>query len=49
MQLNIPCTQNTDSYLKKLPHESNTSVILIWCLKQVEDFILKFPINVSLC
>ena len=40
-------TLKTDHYWKKLPQNSSTAVMLIWCLKQVKDFILKFSINGS--
>ena len=39
----------TDKYLKKFPQDSNTTVMLIWCLKQVKDLILKFLVNGSFC
>ena len=35
--------------MKKLPQDRNTTVMLIWCLKQVKYFILKFLINGSFC
>ena len=33
----------------KLPEDRNATVMLIWFLKQVKDFIFKFPINESFC
>ena len=35
--------------MKKLSQDSNTTVMLIWCLKQVKDFIFRYPINGSFC
>ena len=42
MHLNTPFTRNTDWNWKKLPQNSNTAVMLIWCLKQVKDLSLNF-------
>ena len=47
--LNTPFTQNFDYYFKNLPQDSNRTVMLIWCLKQVKDFTPKFPINGVFC
>ena len=35
--------------MKKLSQDSNTIVMLIWFIKQVKDFILKFLTNGSFC
>ena len=35
--------------MKKIPQGSNPTVMLIWCLKQVKDFLLKFLRNGSVC
>ena len=35
--------------MKKLPQDSRTTVMLIWCLKQVKNFILEFLVNGSFC
>ena len=43
--VNTPFTQKTDYYWKKLPQDNNTTLLLMWCLKQLKDFILKFSIS----
>ena len=49
LHLNTPFIQKIDQYLKKFQQDSDAAVMLILCLKQVEGFILKFPINGSFC
>ena len=45
---NIPLTQKTDYWWKKLPHDNVTTIMLIWCLKQVKEFIIKCSVSGSL-
>ena len=40
-------TEMTGYYCKQLPQSSSASFMLVWCWKQVKDFILKSSLNRS--